>query len=260
MKALFISQSKNYKVPFLIVFINIALVLVLFSILFYASLFEVGYEFDWTSIYEYRNKFIQGFFTTILISISALALSVIFGLLLAFGQSSFILPIKYFCRVVVEIIRGTPLLVQILVFFYLVSNAFGLDNRYIAGVLIIALFSGSYLSEVFRGGLESISSSQLESAKAIGLTSTQTYIYIVFPQIFKRVLPALAGQLASLIKDSSLLSIISIREFTMNAQEVNAYTYSTLESYIPLAIGYFILTFPLSIVSRILEKKYSYEY
>ncbi|HPM03318.1 MAG TPA: ABC transporter permease subunit, partial [Candidatus Cloacimonadota bacterium] len=97
-----------------------------------------------------------------------------------------------------------------------------------------------------------------ESAKAIGLSHYQTYRFIVIPQVIKRVLPALAGQFVSLIKDSSLLSIIAISEFTLNAQEVNSYTYSTLESYIPLAFGYFILTFPISLVSAYLEKKTNY--
>jgi polar amino acid transport system permease protein len=82
---------------------------------------------------------------------------------------------------------------------------------------------------------------------------------VIFPQAIRQILPALAGQFASLIKDSSLLSIISISEFTLNAQEVNAYTYSTLESYIPLAIGYLILTLPLSLWTRFLERKFHYE-
>ncbi len=79
-------------------------------------------------------------------------------------------------------------------------------------------------------------------------------MYIIFPQAYKRILPPLTGQFASIIKDSSLLSIISISEFTMNAQEVNAYTYSTLESYIPLALGYLALTYPISLYANKLEK------
>jgi len=85
------------------------------------------------------------------------------------------------------------------------------------------------------------------------MSSYQMYVYVIFPQAFRRMLPALTGQFASIIKDSSLLSIISISEFTMNAQEVNAYTYSTLESYIPLAIGYLMLTYPISYYTNRLE-------
>ncbi len=82
-----------------------------------------------------------------------------------------------------------------------------------------------------------------------------SYRYIIFPQALKRIIPPLTGQFASIIKDSSLLSIISINEFTMNAQEVNSYTFSTLESYIPLAIGYLMLTYPISYWAKQLEKK-----
>ena len=87
------------------------------------------------------------------------------------------------------------------------------------------------------------------------MNNYQMYRYIIFPQAFKRMLPALTGQFASIIKDSSLLSIIAISEFTMNAQEVDAITYSTLESYIPLAIGYLILTYPISYYTKSLENK-----
>ena len=101
--------------------------------------------------------------------------------------------------------------------------------------------------------------SQLESARAIGLTRAQTYRYVIFPQALRQTLPPLAGQFVSLVKDSSLLSIISISEFTWNAENVNAMTYSTLESYLPLAAGYLILTLPISLWTRRLEKRHSFE-
>ena len=101
--------------------------------------------------------------------------------------------------------------------------------------------------------------SQFDSAKAIGLTRAQTYRYVLFPQVVRQTLPPLAGQFASLVKDSSLLSVIAVSEFTLNAQEVNAYTYSTLESYLPLACGYLLLTLPIFLVSRRLEQVYRYE-
>jgi polar amino acid transport system permease protein len=159
----------------------------------------------------------------------------------------------------VEVVRGTPLLVQILIFFYVVADAFKIQSRYLVGILILSFFSGAYICEIVRSGIEGIGKSQIDSARAIGLTRLQTYRHVIFPQATRQILPALAGQFASLIKDSSLLSIISISEFTLNAQEVNAYTYSTLESYIPLAIGYLILTLPLSLWTRFLERKFHYE-
>jgi polar amino acid transport system permease protein len=169
------------------------------------------------------------------------------------------LPLRYLARIYVELVRGTPLLVQILIFFYVVADAMGVNNRYVVGILTLALFSGAYISEIIRAGIESVGKSQLESARAIGLTRGQTYRYVIFPQALRQTLPPLAGQFVSLVKDSSLLSIISIREFTWNAENVNAMTYSTLESYLPLALGYLILTLPISLWTRHLEKRHSFD-
>jgi len=216
---------------------------------------NVSYDFHWDSVWEYRQKFIDGFIMTIIISAGALFLSLLIGLFFAYGQSSRIILLRFFSRFYIEVIRGTPLLVQILIFFYVFANNLGFDNRYIVGTVILALFAGAYVTEMIRSGLQSIDIEQYESAKSLGFTPFQTYRYIIFPQAYKRIIPPLTGQFASIIKDSSLLSIISISEFTMNAQEVNAYTYSTLESYIPLAIGYLMLTYPISLMANRLEKR-----
>jgi polar amino acid transport system permease protein len=151
------------------------------------------------------------------------------------------------------------LLVQLLIGFYVVASAVGLENRYVAGVLVLALFAGAYMAEIFRGGLDAIPRAQIDSARAIGLTPTQTLRLVVLPQAVRLVLPAVAGQLVSLVKDSSLLSVIAISEFTLAAQEVNSFTYSTLESYLPLAFGYLALTLPLAALARILERRFRYE-
>jgi len=216
---------------------------------------NVTYDFHWESVWDYRQKFIDGFIMTIIISAAALVLSLLIGLFFAYGQSSRIIILRFLSRFYVEVIRGTPLLVQILIFFYVFANNLGFDNRYIVGTVILALFAGAYVTEMIRAGIQSIGIEQYESAKSLGFTPFQTYRYIIFPQAYKRIIPPLTGQFASIIKDSSLLSIISISEFTMNAQEVNAYTYSTLESYIPLAIGYLMLTYPISLMASRLEKR-----
>ncbi len=216
---------------------------------------NVSYSFNWESVYTYKQKFIDGFIITIVISFFALILSFIIGLFFAYAQNSKLIPLRFFARFYIELIRGTPLLVQILIFFYVFANNLGFENRYIVGTIILALFAGAYVSEIIRAAIESVDYEQYETAISLGMTNIQMYIYVIFPQAFKRMLPALTGQFASIIKDSSLLSIISIREFTMNAQEVNAYTYSTLESYIPLAIGYLLLTYPISYYTNYLETK-----
>ncbi len=215
----------------------------------------VAYDFHWESVWEYRQKFIDGFFLTIVMAFFALILSLFIALFFTYGQYSRVIFLRFLSRFYIETIRGTPLLVQILVFFYVFASALGVENRYIAGVVILALFSGAYVTEIIRSGIESIDIEQYDSAKSLGFTPFQTYRYIILPQAYKRIIPPLTGQFASLIKDSSLLSIISIGELTMNAQEVNAYTYSTLESYIPLAVGYLMLTYPISWYAKRLEQK-----
>lgn len=233
-------------------------VFLLISALFWFAFSQLQYGWNWHAVWQYRQKFLQGWVTTVLISAAALCLSLLISILFALARRSRILPLRYLAMLYIEGVRGTPLLVQILVFFYVVADAFGVSNRYAVGILTLSLFAGAYLSEIIRAGIESIGESQLESAQAIGLTTFQTYRFVIIPQVVRRILPPLAGQFASLIKDSSLLSIIAVSEFTLNAQEVNSFTFSTLESYLPLAAGYLVLTLPISLFSRYLEQKYRY--
>jgi len=224
-----------------------------------AAFGRVNYEWNWAAVWDYRQKFLQGWLVTVGISLAALVMSVLMGGVVALMLRSGNVLAEAAARVYVELIRGTPLLVQLLIGFYVVATAVGLDNRYVAGVLLLSLFSGAYMAEIFRGGLDAIPRAQIDSARAIGLAPWQTFRLVVLPQAVRLVLPAVAGQLVSLVKDSSLLSVIAISEFTLNAQEVNSFTYSTLESYLPLAAGYLLLTLPLSALARHLERQFRYE-
>src|SRR5882762_10418244 len=226
---------------------------------FYFSFHQITYRWNWRAVLNYRSLLLSGWLMTLSISIASLILSTFTGVGFALARRSAILPLRYFAHIYVELVRGTPLLVQILVFFYVVADAFHVGNRYLVGILILSFFSGAYISEIVRAGIESIGQSQLESGKAIGLTRPQTYRYVIFPQAIRLSLPPLVGQFVSLIKDSSLLSIIAVNEFTQAARDVNSATYSTLESYIPLAIGYLVLTFPISLFTRRLEKRLRFE-
>lgn len=239
--------------------IGLLLALLLVAFVFYFSFHQVAYQWNWGAVYKYRRTFLEGWLVTIAISLVSLGLSTIIGVVFALVRRSRFLPLRYFGQLYIELVRGTPLLVQILIFFYIVADAFRIENRYVAGVLILSFFSGAYISEVVRAGIESIGQSQVESAKAIGLTRAQTYGYIIFPQALRLTLPPLVGQFVSLIKDSSLLSIIAVNEFTQAARDVNSVTYSTLESYIPLALGYLVLTLPISLWTRALEKRLRFE-
>jgi polar amino acid transport system permease protein len=235
------------------------LALLLVTLVFAFSFHQLNYHWNWSAVYKYRWNLLTAWLMTILICLVSLLLSTCIGAVGALARRSSFLPLRYLASCYVELIRGTPLLVQILLFFYVVADAFHVTNRYLVGVLVLSCFSGAYISEVIRAGIESISGSQLESAKAIGLTSAQTYRYVIVPQALRLTIPPLVGQFVSLIKDSSLLSIIAVNEFTQAARDVNSVTYSTLESYIPLAIGYLVLTLPISLWARALERRMHFE-
>ena len=239
--------------------LNLALVFLLVSALFYGAFRQLDLNWNWGAVYRYRGQFLAGWLTTLWISLAALGLSTLIGLVVALGRRSSFLFGRYLSRVYLELIRGTPLLVQILIFWYVIGNAIHLENRYLAGILALSIFSGAYISEIIRAGIESIGKSQLESAMAIGLTRWQTYRYVILPQALRQTLPPLAGQFVSLIKDSSLLSVISISEFTFNAQNTASATYSNFECYLPLAAGYLVLTLPISLGARWLETRFRYE-
>ena len=230
-----------------------------FAAFAYVFFFAVNQNLDWSSVWNYRELFFKGWLITIGLSLTSLFLSLLIGLMAALLSQSKIPILSIISRIYVEIIRGTPLLVQILFFYYVVAHHIGLENRYVAGVIILSLFNGAYISEMIRGGIEYISTTQKESAQAIGLSKLQTYRFVIFPQAIRQIIPSLTGQFASIIKDSSLLSIIGINELTNSSQQINSATYSTLEIFLPLGLAYLVLTLPISILSKRLEKRYQYE-
>jgi polar amino acid transport system permease protein len=241
--------------------INAVISVLLAAAVLAAACFAVlqAISWNWSGVWAYREVFWRGWLNTIWISAAALLLSVLLGILAALGRRAPYPALRWLSSGYIELIRGTPLLVQLLILFYVVADAVGLQNRYTAGILILSVFSGAYIAEMVRAGIDSIGKSQLESARAIGLTRLQTYRHVIFPQAIRHILPPLAGQAASIIKDSSLLSILGISEFTLAAQQVNSATYSTMESYLPLAVGYLALTLPVSLLARRLEHKFRYE-
>ncbi len=238
---------------------HLILVFVMLTGAFTMAFQQLHYHWNWSAPWRYRILFWQGWLMTVALAAGSLILSTVVGVATALLGRGRFLPGRAVVRLYVELIRGTPLLVQILLLFYVVAPVFKLNNRYVVGVVTLSLFAGAYITEIIRAGIESVGRSQWESARAVGLTRAQTYRWVVFPQALRQVLPPLAGQFVSLIKDSSLLSVIGIGEFTLNAQQVNALTYSTLESYLPLAFGYLLLTLPLSIWARRLETRAHFE-
>lgn len=238
---------------------SFAVAILVLSIILFASFAALHYQWNWEAAYRYRLKFLEGWLTTLKLSSVSFIFALIIGSLSTLCGRARLLPLKYLSSLYVELIRGTPLLVQIFLFYYVIADAANVQNRYVVGVAIMAIFSGAYISEILRAGIEGVGKSQLLSAKSIGFTEYQTFRYVIAPQALRSSLPALAGQTANLIKDSSLLSIIAIGEFTLNAQEVNAITYSSFESFFPLAIGYLIITLPIMRLSRYIEDRLKFD-
>lgn len=228
---------------------------------------SLGTQTDWSKAWEYRETLWRGWLVTLGISFAALAGSVVFGLLFLFGQRSPLVVVRWSCRLFLEFVRDTPLLVHLLfgyfvIFAPLLSRPLGeqgLDDKLIIGILLLSVFEGAFLGEILRGGVESIPKAQWESARAVGFSPFQVYRYVIFPQALRRVLPAMAGLFVSLIKDSSLLSVIGVAEYFYNTRNFISRSYAGLEGYVPLAVGYLILTIPVAWLSHWLERRFRHE-
>lgn len=268
---IFYSDNDSNK-PFYVKFINsVAVIIIFILVLSFSYIYTVTPNLsegetviqklseNLYKIYDYRSSIISGFILTIYISLASLLGSVLLGLLGALSQLSKIQIFHYIGKIYVEIIRGTPLLVQIITMYYFIGVLFSLNNKFVAGVLILSIFEGAYISEIIRAGIESISKTQIETARSLSFTINQIYLYIIFPQVIRRTLPPLAGQFVSLIKDSSLLSIIALSEFTLSVQNTTSINFNFTEGYIVLGIGYLILTFFISLLSKYLETRFLYE-
>lgn len=247
--AIFSSHGKKASIP-------AAAAILLFSALaLYLLLSRMEYPWNWRIPWEYRDLYVQGFYNTILISLGAICLGCVLGLAGGLARISDNAPAREAARLYVIFFRGTPLLIQIYIFYFCLAAAVYYDNAVVIGIVALAAFSGAYITEIVRGGIESVDRGQVEAALSTGLSRRQAMRYVVFPQAFRRIIPPVTGQFVSLIKDSSLLSVISVRELTKASEVINATTYKTFEAYLPLALLYLLLTFPLSYLTHRLEQK-----
>ncbi|MBK8184145.1 MAG: ABC transporter permease subunit [Candidatus Competibacteraceae bacterium] len=156
----------------------------------------------------------------------------------------------------IELIRGTPLLVQIFIFYFFIGTVLNLD-RIVAGIGALALFVGAYTAEIIRAGIQSIAKGQSEAARSLGMTAAQTMTHIVLPQALKRVLPPLAGQFINLIKDSSLVSVIAITDLTKSGREIITSSFATFEIWFTVALLYLVVTSLLSQLLFWLERRFA---
>jgi polar amino acid transport system permease protein len=207
---------------------------------------------------------IIGLWITLKISVMATILGVIVGIVSGLMRISDNPALRWTSIVYVELIRGSPLMVQILIWYFVLGTlindllyayGFGQIPAIWYGVASLACFSGAYVSEIVRAGIQSIHRGQTEAARSLGMTYGQSMRYIILPQALRRILPPLAGQFISLIKDSSLLGIIAIRELTKAAREAVTATLQPFEVYILLGLLYLILTFSLSMYVQYLERR-----
>lgn len=207
-----------------------------------------------------------GLWTTLKISFIATIIGIVLGILGGVARVSNTPILKWTAITYVEIIRGSPLLVQIMIAYFvlgttinkiLAMNGFPRLDPEWYGIAALAVFTGAYVVEIVRAGIESIHPGQVEAARSGGMTYLQCMYYIILPQALKTILPPLAGQFINLIKDSSLLGMIAIRELTKATREGITTSLQTFELWMMCAILYLIITFSLSMAVQYLERRTS---
>ncbi|HRF61442.1 MAG TPA: amino acid ABC transporter permease [Candidatus Competibacter sp.] len=212
---------------------------------------DIGAERHWKI-----GPLTQGLWVTIWISFVSGFVGLVIGLITGLCRLSPNPTLRGLAVLYIELIRGTPLLVQIFIFYFFIGTVLNLD-RIVAGVGALALFVGAYIAEIIRAGIQSIAKGQTEAARSLGMSSTETMIYIVLPQAFKRVLPPLAGQFISLIKDSSLVSVIAITDLTKSGREIITSNFATFEIWFTVALLYLVVTSLLSQLLFWLERRFA---
>jgi len=211
------------------------------------------YIFSWTEKGFSAGPLLKGLGVTLQISAISLVLSCVFGLATALLRLSRSFVAQAFARGYLELIRNTPLLVQLFFVYFVLSPVLGF-GRFFSAVLTLSLFEGAYASEIFRAGIVSIHKGQWEAAASLGFNSFKTYRFIVLPQAIRRMLPPLASQAISLVKDSALVSTIAIYDLTMKGQAIIAETFLVFEIWFIVAAIYLAVTLTLSVLISMMEK------
>jgi polar amino acid transport system permease protein len=216
------------------------------------DLFEgdtVGFTKTWR-----LGPLMLGLWTTIWLSAISSFFALILGLLTGIARVSKNITLRGLAMIYVECIRGTPLLVQIFIAYFFLGTVFNL-SRNVCGIGALALFAGAYVAEIVRAGVQGIPKGQMEASRSLGMTAFQTMKDIILPQAFKKILPPLSGQFISLIKDSSLVSIISITDLTKSGREIITSTFATFEVWLVVAAMYLLVTSVLSQLVYYMERR-----
>jgi len=224
----------------------------------------LGYQWQWYRVPRFllvaqggnwtAGPLLQGLWVTLQISALSLACTLALGLAAALLRLSASFTARALARGYLELIRNTPLLIQIFFVYFVLSPVLDI-GAFASAVLALSLFEGAYAAEILRAGIVSIHRGQWEAAHSLGLGVLDTYRHVILPQALRRVLPPLAGQGISLIKDSSLVSTIAIYDLTMQGQRIVAETFLAFEIWFTVAAIYLVMTFGLSFAVRALEHR-----
>ena len=199
---------------------------------------------------------IQGVSYTLLLSVITVAFGVILGLLLYLGRTVHFKPLNWLCIAIVEIIRGTPMLLQLYVGYFLVPKILPFHVTEFGSVAVgLVINSGCYVSEIFRSGIQAIDRGQTEAARSLGLNGRQTMFRIVLPQAIKNILPALGNEFIMIVKDTSLASTFFVGELMTACLKVRGNTFLAMECITIVGVIYFVLTFILSKLLGVFERR-----
>lgn len=211
-------------------------------------------------IVDGRYKFIiEGLINTLIIALFAVIIGFVIGILIALVRDNYdkngkLKILNKLCSWYVNIVRGTPVLLQLMIIYYVIFKSYDI-SIIIVGILAFGLNSGAYVSEIIRSGINSIDKGQLEAGLALGLGYKKTMMYVIIPQAIKNILPALANEFITLIKETSAGAYIGIMELTKASDIIASRTYDYFFPLIIIAIIYFVLTFSLSKVVNRMEAK-----
>jgi len=196
----------------------------------------------------------MGFMLTLKISIASTFFGIIIGTVVGIARLSKEPVTRWLSLGYVELIRNTPLFVQIYIIYFFVGTMLRL-SAFAAGTAALSIFAGAYVGEIVRAGIQSLHKGQMEASRSLGMSYANAMRYIILPQAFKRIIPPLAGQFISLIKDSSLVSVIALADIMFQAIQGVARTYHAFEIYFTAAFLYLIMTFTLSMATQYIERR-----
>lgn len=216
----------------------------------------VTYQFRWDVIWSNLDFLLSGLQMTLLISATSLVFALVGGLILALFDLSRFAALRAFSLALGEIIRNTPILVQLLWVYYVLPIVFNIRVSSLAAILIgLSLYMAAFISEVYRAGIQAVPKGHREAAQVLGLTPAQSFIRIVMPQAIRLTLPPLASNFVQLIKFSSLGAVISVSEITRRGMELSSSTFRPLEIFSFIAVVYFFICWPLAMAIRIWERR-----